>query len=361
VLKDQSTSADAIVLSHGVYRATYGKVAHGLVRGSDRFRVVVVVDPEAAGEDAGELLDGRRRGIPVVSTIDEALAVAPNRPEICVVGVATHGGRFTPELRQLLLEAVQAGLSVVNGLHDFAADDPDIAAEAALRGVELIDLRRPRPRSELHFWSGEILSVRAPRIAVLGMDCAIGKRTTTRLLVEALTRAGLRAEMIYTGQTGWMQGARYGIVLDAVVNDYVSGELEHAVVTCDREARPDVMLIEGQSSLRNPSGPCGAELLVSAAAKGVILQHAPGRAFFEGYEKLGLGIPSIEEEIRLVSLYGSRTLAVALHAEGLEAEALEEHQRRLRVQLGLPVVRPLVEGVGELVPVVRRFIAEEGP
>ncbi|TNF75993.1 MAG: DUF1611 domain-containing protein [Acidobacteria bacterium] len=359
-MSNRSTPSDAIVLSHGVYRQTYGKVAHGLVRGSDRFKVLVVVDPEAAGEDAGELLDGRWRGIPVVSTIEDALAVAPTRPEYCVVGVATHGGRFTPELRQLMLEAVEAGLAVVNGLHDFAADDPDIAAEAARRGVELIDLRRPKPKSELHFWSGEILSVNAPRIAVLGMDCAIGKRTTTRLLVEALSEAGLRAEMIYTGQTGWMQGARYGFVLDAVVNDYVSGELEHAIVTCDREAQPEVMLIEGQSSLRNPSGPCGAELLVSAAARGVILQHAPARVHFEGYEELGLEIPSVEEEIRLISLYGSRTLAVALHADGIGPAELEAHQQRLRAQLGLPVVRPLDEGVGELVPVVREFINEEG-
>ena len=358
-MKDQIMPADAIVLSHGVYRQTYGKVAHGLVRGSDRFRVLVVVDPEAAGEDAGELLDGRRRGIPVVSTIEEALSAAPNRPEFCVVGVATHGGRFTPELRLLILEAVQAGLSVVNGLHDFAAEDAEIAAEAARREVELIDLRRPKPKSELHFWSGEIQDVRAPRIAVLGMDCAIGKRTTTRLLVEALAAAGVKAEMIYTGQTGWMQGARYGFVLDAVVNDYVSGELEHAVVTCDREARPEVMLIEGQSSLRNPSGPCGSELLVSAAARGVILQHAPGRTHFEGYDELGLEIPTVEEEIRLISFYGSRTLAVALHADGLAPAELEGHQRRLRAELDLPVVRPLVEGVGELVPVVQRFIKEE--
>jgi uncharacterized NAD-dependent epimerase/dehydratase family protein len=358
-MSERSMPTAAIVLSHGVYRQTYGKVAHGLIRGSDRFRVLAIVDPEAAGEDAGELLDGRRREIPVVSTIDEAMAVAPTRPQICVVGVATHGGRFTPELRELILEAVQAGLSVVNGLHDYAADDAEIAAEAARRKVELIDLRRPKPKNELHFWSGEILAARAPRIAVLGMDCAIGKRTTTRLLVEALTAAGVRAEMIYTGQTGWMQGARYGFVLDSVVNDYVSGELEHAVVTCDREARPEVMLIEGQSSLRNPSGPCGAELLVSAAARGTILQHAPGRAHFEGYEELGLEIPTVEEEIRLISLYGSRTLAVALHADGLDPAELEEHQQRLRAQLGLPVVRPLAEGVGELVPVVRQFIVEE--
>ena len=80
------------------------------------------------------------------------------------------------------------------------------------------DPRRPEDREarrELHFWSGDILEVEAPRIAVLGTDCALGKRTTARFLVEACRRAGLRTELIFTGQTGWMQGAPYGFILDS--------------------------------------------------------------------------------------------------------------------------------------------------
>ncbi len=113
---------------------------------------------------------------------------------------------------------------------------------------------------------------------MLGTDCALGKRTTTRMLVEACRRAGLRAEWIYTGQTGWLQGAPFGFILDATANDFVSGELEHAIVSCARERSPDVIFLEGQSALRNPSGPCGSELLLSAGARGVVLQHAPGAA-----------------------------------------------------------------------------------
>lgn len=353
------TPAPAIVLAHGVYRTHNGKVAHGLVRGSERFRVTAVVDPTAEGHDAGELLDGARRDIPVVGSIAAAIERSPQRPRYCIVGVATHGGRFTPELRSRLLEAVHAGLSIVNGLHDCAADDPEIAAAARERDVELIDLREPRPKHELRFWTGAIRTVRAPRIAVLGTDCALGKRTTTRLLLDALKRAAIRAEMIYTGQTGWMQGARYGFVLDSVVNDFVSGELEHAIVTCDREAKPDVILIEGQSSLRNPSGPCGAEFLVSGEARGVILQHAPGREFFEGYAELGLHIPPLEEEIRLIELYGARVLAVTLQGERLDAAGLARSQRELAARLDIPVVRPLEEGVDGLVPIVRRLVREE--
>jgi uncharacterized NAD-dependent epimerase/dehydratase family protein len=348
-----------VVLANGQYQTPNGKVAHGLVRDSDRFDVMAVVEPALEGRDAGEVLDGQSRGIPIVSNLDEALAVARQAPVYCVVGVATHGGRFTDELRQLILEAVHKGLSIVNGLHDAAADDAEIAAAAEAKGVELMDLRKSPPKHELHFWEGHIHQVRAPRVAVLGTDCAVGKRTTTRFLVQALNDAGIHAEMIYTGQTGWMQGARYGFVFDSVINDYVSGELEHAIVTCDREARPDVMILEGQSCLRNPSGPCGAEFLLSGAARGVVLQHAAGREYFEGFENLGLRIPPVADEIELMRFYGARTLAVTLNGSHATPEELATYQRDYEKELGIPVICPLEEGIERLVPVIQRYMEEE--
>jgi len=349
----------AIVLANRLFQTPNGKVAHGLIRGSDRFEVTAVVDPDCAGQDAGEVLDGERRGIPIVTTLEDALSASEEMPRHCVVGIATHGGRFTDELRAMVLQAVGRGLSIVNGLHDSASEDAEIAAAAAATGAELTELRKSPPKSALHFWEGDVLDVRAPRIAVLGTDCALGKRTTTRLLVQALNEANVRAEMIYTGQTGWMQGARYGFVFDAVINDYVSGEVEHAIVSCDREAEPDVMVIEGQSSLRNPSGPCGAEFLLSGGARGVVLQHAVGRDFFEGYEERGLRIPSVADEIALIKMYGARTLAVTLNGAHVSADDLIAAQRSYESELGIPVVRPLEEGLGRLVPVVREYMEEE--
>ena len=35
--------------------------------------------------------------------------------------------------------------------------------------------------------------------------------------------------MIGTGQTAWLQGARYSIMLDSLVSDFIAGELEHAM------------------------------------------------------------------------------------------------------------------------------------
>jgi len=351
--------SSAIVLANRLFKTPNGKVAHGLIRGSDRFSVTAVVDPDCAGEDAGEVLDGKHRGIPIVASLEQALSTAEQPPRYCIVGIATHGGRFTDELRTVVLDAVKRGLSIVNGLHDVASEDAEIAAAAEAAGVELIDLRKSPAKSSLHFWEGDIHQVRAPRIAVLGTDCALGKRTTTRLLVQALNDSGIRAEMIYTGQTGWMQGARYGFVFDAVINDYVSGEVEHAIVSCDKEVEPDVMVIEGQSSLRNPSGPCGAEFLLSGGAHGVVLQHAAGREFFEGYEDLQLRIPSVADEIALIGMYGARTLAVTLNGAHVSKDELIAEQQAYERELGIPVLRPLEEGLERLVPVVGEYIEEQ--
>lgn len=349
----------ALILAHGCFEDVHGKVAHGLIRDTDRFDIVAVIDPDCAGHDAGTLLDERPRGIPVLASVEAALAQGRRRPAVAIVGMATHGGRFTETLRAALLEAAAAGLSLVNGLHDLAGDDPEIAAEAARHGTRILDLRRPKPIAELHFWTGQIHGVAAPRIAVLGTDCALGKRTTARLLTQALIADGVKAEMIYTGQTGWMQGGRHGLILDALPNDFVSGELEHAILSCYREARPDLIILEGQSALRNPSGPCGAELLLSGAAAGVILQHAPGRRCYDGFEGPRFRIPPVEDEIRLIEHYGVPVLGVSLNGRDSSPEGLREAQRRLARTLDIPVVCPLEDGVTELLPPLRALLERE--
>ena len=122
------------------------------------------------------------------------------------------------------------------------------------------------------------------------MDLGIGGRKALvcastrglgRACAEALARAGWKAELVGTGRTAWMQGARYGIVLDALVNDFVAGEIEHAVWTAWTEQRADVIVIEGQGSLMHPAYPGGFEILAAARPDSVVLQHAPARAEYD--------------------------------------------------------------------------------
>ena len=351
----------AVVLTHGLFRTAFAKTTHGLIRGPSRYRIAGVVDPEHAGLDAGELLDGCHRGIPVFASVGDMLTAAEHKPEVCVVGVATIGGVLPPAVRAGLEEAAAAGLSLVNGLHKLLSDDPELRRITEQHGSRIIDIRKPRPTSQLRFWTGEVLKAPALRVPVLGTDCALGKRTTASRLCQACREAGISAEMVYTGQTGWLQGYRHGFIFDSTPNDFVSGELERAILECQRDGDPEIIFIEGQAALRNPSGPCGSELIISGAASGVILQHAPGRVHFEDYDDVGCVIPPLDEEIQLIRLLGAEVWAVTLNDQELAADRLEPTRARLEEELAIPVVHPLKGGMPRLVEIVRAHLARQAP
>jgi uncharacterized NAD-dependent epimerase/dehydratase family protein len=348
--------SNAIVITGGYLDSNNAKTAHGLIRGTDRFTIVGIIDPSHAGKDAGEVLDGKRRNIPVYSTIADFKKTSPYNAAYCIVGVATKGGVIPESLRALLKEALENGYNLVNGLHEYVSEIPELNELARQKGLEIIDVRKAKKFKDLHFWSGKIKEVKCPKIAVLGTDCALGKRTTTRFLVEAMRKAGYKAEMIYTGQTGWMQGARYGFVFDSTLNDFISGEMEHAVVTCYQEVKPDIIFIEGQSSLRNPSGPAGAEWIVSADADGVVLQHNPPRKQYKDMEFYPAYLPELKDEVALIKMYGATTVAITINSAKMKEDEARAAARNYEQQLGIPTVLPLEDGVETLVPIFEAMI-----
>ena len=351
--------ARALVYTGGYFTLVNGKSTHGLLRHSDRFEITGVIDEPHAGMDAGVLLDGVHRNVPVYGTFPDAMEDQEEKPEYLILGIATPGGKMPGEIKEVMYLALKEGMKVVNCLHELFSGDEEAVRLAGRNGGEIIDLRKSKPFDELHFFSGDILSVKAPRIAFLGTDCALGKRTTAVLLIEELASRGVHAELVYTGQTGWLQGFGYGLILDATPNDFVSGELEHEVARCDRETHPDLILIEGQSSLRNPSGPCGSEILLSCMAKGTVLQHAPRRMFYEPLGGFPWPIPPLKDEIKLVEMYGSEVIAVSLYEGGMDREReLSEWKRYYRGELGRPVVAPVSDGADELAEIAIQFMEE---
>ncbi|RNI22436.1 DUF1611 domain-containing protein [Rufibacter latericius] len=350
---------NAIILTDGLLKQYPAKTAHGLIRGTERFRIVGVIDAESAGQDAGEVVDGKTRHIPIFADLAQFLENSPETAQYCLVGIAPKGGKLPASMKQTIIEAIRQKMNVVSGLHEYLSDMPDLAALAKENGVQLIDVRKPKPKSELHFWTGRIKGIPAPRIAVLGTDVRMGKRTTTRLLTQAAEAAGLKAQMIFTGQTGWMQGRGTGFILDSTYNDFVSGELEHAIVSSYEQHQPDVFFVEGQAALRNPSGPCGSEYLVSGKVKYVVLQHAPARVYYDDNEELGFKIPPLSTEIQLIELYGAKVLAVTLNTAGLTLEQARQYQKQYQEELNLPVILPLEEGVAPIIGLVKQVLEQE--
>jgi uncharacterized NAD-dependent epimerase/dehydratase family protein len=348
----------AIVYCEGAFGTPNGKTAHGLVRRTARYDVLSVIDSRRQGADAGEILDGKPVGIPVLADLGAALedaAARGVRATHFVVGLAPDGGRLPAPARATVAEALRRGLHVDCGLHDFLSEDPELTELARASGASIRDVRKPPERSELHFFSGKIEEVKSLKVALLGTDSAVGKRTTAWILVDALTEAGHPAELVGTGQTAWMQGARFGIVLDSIVNDFVSGEIEHAVWSAWDASRPDAIVLEGQGSLMNPAYPGGFELLAAGRPDVVILQHAPGREDYDGFP--GYPIHPLETQIHAVELLsGKPVVAIALNHENLSPGDLERQRESIAAATGLPVCDVLRDGSGALVEALRPFL-----
>jgi uncharacterized NAD-dependent epimerase/dehydratase family protein len=341
---------DAIVYCDGGFATTYGKTAHGLVRFSRRYRVRAVVDSSLAGRDAGEFLDGQPNDIPIVASIEDGMQVAKSSgvpATHLVFGLAPDGGRLPDFARADILAALRAGLNVDAGLHDFLTDDPELTAAARESGVVIRDIRQGPPRSELHGFTGKIEEVTSGIIVVLGTDSAIGKRTTAVRLVQAFEAAGHRTELIGTGQTSWLQGVRYGIVEDALVSDFMAGEIEHAVWSAWHEQHPDVIILEGQGSLMNPAYPGGYELLAAGRPHLVVLQHAPARSTYDGFPAYPLH--PLTRQIAAIEMVSDKPVAaITLNHEGLSRDEIPKILAELSAETGLPAFDVLVGGADAL-------------
>jgi D-glutamate N-acetyltransferase len=317
----------------------YGKTMFGVIRYGPH-PVVAVVDSERAGEAV--------EGVPVVASVQEGLAYDP---DTAVVGVAVAGGRLPPEWRALLESALESGLDVESGMHEFLADDPELAALARDHGAELRDHRRPP--DDLSVPTGENLTHGATVVLTVGSDCAIGKKTVALELDRAARARGARSVFVPTGQTGIMI-AGWGIAVDAVVSDFLAGAGERLVVEGAR--RGDLLFVEGQGSLVHPqySG-VTLGLYHGTAPHALVLCHAAGATEIDGCP--GHRIPPLPELVALhesVSLDArpARVAAIALNTRALDVERAREAIALAAEETELPADDPVRFGAGTILDAV---------
>ena len=108
--------------------------------------------------------------------------------------------------------------------------------------------------------------------------------------------------------------------------------------------------------MRNPSGPAGAEWIVSSDANAVVLQHNPARKHYKDMDFYPAFVADPKDEIELIRIYGAPTVAVTLNTAKMEEAEAREYARKYQQQLGLPVILPLEDGVESLVPLFEAMI-----
>lgn len=341
----------AIVYCEGQFGEQDGKTANGLVRHSEKYEILSVVDTTHAGADAGMLLDGTATGIPILDGLASAIAHAGHVPDYLICGVAPADGLLSEDQRTVLLDGISRGMHIINGLHEFLTDDAEFVAASLLAGVTITDIRRPKEKKDLHLFSGRIFDVTCPRITVLGTDGAIGKRTTSTLLVRALNERGIHAVMVGTGQTTIIQGGKYGVALDALVPQFCSGEVENQVVAAFEGEDPDVIIVEGQGALSHPAYITSAHILRGSQPAAVIVQHAPGRRVLGDFPMVDM--PTVTSEIALIEAFAdTRVIGVTVNHENLSTQQLADAIDEIELDTGLPATDPLTRPLSDLVDMV---------
>lgn len=349
----------AVVFCEANFGAIDGKTANGLVRHSEKYEILSVIDSEKAGLDAGMVLDDEPNRIPIFSDLAGALSGLNAVPDFFIFGMAPSSGRLSPSERVLLLEAMKLGMNIVNGLHEFLNEDPEFIAASRAHDVTILDVRRPRAKKDLRTFSGCINEVTCPRIAVLGTDCALGKRTTATILAAALRERGLNVVLVGTGQTGLIQGARYGIAMDAVPSQYCAGELEAIILEAFETEKPDLILIEGQGALSHPAYSTTSFILRGSCPNGVILQHAPGRKARCDFEQMAMPLPATE--INLIQTFSdTRVIGLTINHENMTDAAVSTAIVDYELELGIPATDALTRSPDRLVDMVLSAFPELG-
>jgi len=338
----------ALVYSENEFGKIDGKVANGLVRYSERFKIVGIIDSTKAGLDAGEYLDGIKKGIPIFRSIDDALDNLGYIPEYFIYGIAPLTPFLDEGQRKVILSAMAKGMNIINGLPEYFTEDDEFVQKAHEYGVRIYDIRKPPPRNKLHIFSGRISEISTPVILVAGTDCAVGKRTTARLLVESLKKQGVKTIFVTTGQTGLLQGAKYGIALDVLTSGYATGEVEYAIVNAVATEQPDIIIVEGQGALSHPAFTSSSAILRGALPNAIIIQHPPKRKNHCDYPNIPM--PSLEYEIKLNELFSkSKVIAITINDEDMTDGELENTIAEYEDKYKLPATNVLKYGCDKII------------
>ena len=335
-----------IILTEGHSEPITAKTAASVLRYKPE-EVLALLDTTQAGKTAQQLL-GVGGEIPVVASLD-----AVPKANTLMLGIAPPGGRMPEAWRSVILAAIDRGMDVVSGLHDFLSNDDEFCKAAEAKGVQLVDVRKNNERDVANRTN---IREECLRIHTVGQDCSLGKMVVSLEIAHALARAGHKSKFIATGQTGIMIEGE-GTPIDCVVADFVSGAVEKLILANQHH---DILLFEGQGSLAHPRySAVTLGLLHGCMPHGMVLCYEVGRKNVTGLEHVPLQplAKLVEVYETMANLMGpSKVIGIAMNSRNVTADEAEAEREKVRAELGLPVCDVIRHGPDELVQAVQALL-----
>lgn len=354
-------STPLVILSEGCFGQSQSKLALGVIR-YGQWPITAVIDSTQAGQTVRDIT-GLPCDAPLVADLSAALA---HRPKALLIGTAPPGGQLPPAWKAILKAAIEKGLHIINGLHFFLKEEPDLVSLAQQQGVTLWDVRDPEAYGQHRF---QEINHQHPRpehlkvITMVGADCAVGKMHTALELCHQARQQGASCGFVATGQTGILIAGR-GVPLDRVIGDFMAGGIESCIqeeiaslTPNDPQTPPHYLFVEGQGSLLHPAySGVTLSLLHGSNPDAMILCTQAGQAHIRNYPQLAM--PTIKEMIQMYETAASwvrpagqpkaRVAGISVNTSALSEEDADRHLHQIRLETGLPATDPVRYGVQHL-------------
>jgi uncharacterized NAD-dependent epimerase/dehydratase family protein len=309
----------------------WGKMGTGLLRYS-RAEIAAVIDHEHAG-GCLKTLTGIDRDVPIVATMREAIALGA---DIVVPGVAMPNGVLPDAWWSEIKEALDAGLSLVNGLHAPLSQREDLTT--LLKPGRFIWDVRKEP-ANLQNGLARAAAVPAPRVLTVGTDMAIGKMTASLELDRAARERGMKSRFLASGQIG-ICIAGDGVALDAVRVDFATGAVEAMML--EHGYDNDILFLEGQGSMLHPASTAWLSLIRGGCPTHLILVHRAGQTAIARAPQVK--IPPLKEVAALYEAVASaggalqpcKVAGIALNCFGLSDQEAKQAVESTEQESGLP-------------------------
>lgn len=333
-----------IIYAQGAFAGTSAKTALGVIKYGIT-DVVAIVDKSLAGKTADEIYTGLDK-IPIFATIEEAKEKYP-KTEALIIGIAPPGGRLPKSWLEDMKIALNLNLNLVNGLHDFFTNIPELKKLADEKGLFIWDARKPKDSYELA--EGKLTAYPNNVILTVGTDGCVGKKTVSIELHRAAVKKGLASKFIPTGQTGMMISGE-GIAIDAIIGDFMAGAIEEEVFKAV-SSNHDYIFVEGQGSIIHPAwSSVTLALIHGSLPQKMVLCHKCGLEKLRNTElKIG-PIPDLIKMYENVShpIRKSKVVCIALNTSSLSKDEAKKEIKKLEDETGLVVDDPFRFGADKL-------------
>ena len=330
------------VYMEGHIDSDYGKMGAGVVRYLTN-PIVGVIDKKLAGKSLNAFMP-ITKDIPILGSIKEAIE---SGAEVLILGIAPSGGKIPKEWNPVIEDALNAGLSIVNGLHDLLM--PIWGKHIQNSEKQWIwDVRVPQFVPQIATAQAAALSNK--RVLFVGTDMAVGKMTAALELYSYLLRKDTNVGFVATGQIGITITGK-GIPLDAFKVDHACGAVEQMVV--DQKDK-DIVLIEGQGSLLHPGSTATLPLMRGSCPTHLVLCLRAEKETLRS--PIDIRIPDINQFIALneslCSVFGTypdaKVIGIAANTSMFSEEEAKNYIQQLEEKTNIPVTDPIRYGMQEI-------------